>query len=72
MRRRTPKPEVRPSAGVLTRVGGQEIPLRFVSTEDPLTFLAVTVDGERVGIEPGDRMTVDVLGPGQSVKVGLE
>lgn len=64
--------DVRPRRGALRRVDGAEEPVCFVPTDDPLVFLAVTPDGDRLAIHSGDKLTVDVLGPGQSVVVGAE
>lgn len=60
----------RPRVGSLKRVDGTVIALRFVPTGDPQRFLAVTVDGDRIVCRNGDRVTVDVLGAGQSVVFG--
>jgi hypothetical protein len=62
--------EVRPRAGWVVRKDGTEVALRFVQTEDPTVFLAVTVDGEPVGFDAADSFRVDVIGPGQSVVFG--
>lgn len=62
----------RPRVGSLRRLDGTVIALRFVLTDDPSRFLAVTVDGDPVEPRHGDQMTVDVIGPGQSVVFGLE
>lgn len=61
----------RPRAGHITRADGTHVPLRFVPTGNPWEYLAVTVDGERVVPQPGDEVTVDVIGPGQSVVFDL-
>jgi hypothetical protein len=45
--------------------------VRFIPTEDPLVFLPVTVDGERLVLDPRDTMTVDMLGPGQSIYISV-
>lgn len=59
---------VRPSAGRIVRaLDGAEVALRFVPTEDPRVFLAVTVDGDQVDVEAGDELHVDVIGPGQTI-----
>jgi hypothetical protein len=59
--------EIRPSAGKLIHVDGTETELRFVPTGCKHTFLAVTVDGDRVPFRRGDRVEIDRLGPRQSV-----
>lgn len=62
-----PEQPVRPRSGWQYRADGTAVPVRFVPTEDPGTFLAVTIDGEPVWPEDG-RVTVDVLAPGQTVE----
>ena len=59
--------EVRPRAGGVRRRDGSEVPVRYVPTEDPAAFLAVTVDGDPIVLEAGDQLRADVLGPGQSI-----
>jgi len=61
--------ELRPRAGLLERASGDVVELRFVPSENAGEFLAVTVDGDRVALEPGDLVSIDMLGPGQSVVV---
>lgn len=61
--------ETRPSAGQLLRRDGTSVPVRFVPTGDPMVFLAVDRDGDRVRLHRGDVLKVDVLGPGQSVAI---
>jgi hypothetical protein len=63
---------LRPSQGWLRRAGGTIEHVRYVQTDDPLVFLPVTLDGERIVIKPGDRFTVDMLGPGQSLLLTLD
>ncbi len=59
--------EVRPRVGLLVRTDGTREQVRFIPTEDPKMFLAVTIDGERITIRPEDQLKVDVIGPGQSI-----
>lgn len=58
--------EVRPRFGKLTRVNGSEVPLVFHRyADDPMKFVALSAADEKpVGLGAGDRLTVDVLGPG--------
>jgi hypothetical protein len=62
----------RPHAGTLTRTDGTVIEVRFIPTATPLQFLAVTVDGESVMVRSGDTMSIDVLGPDQSILYRIE
>lgn len=67
--------EMRPRIGELRRrhpPGREVVPVRFVRTADPLVFVAVTIDGERIAMLPGDQLLVDLLGPGQSVSTDLD
>lgn len=66
---RTAQDEVRPRAGWIERADGTRTPVRFVRTENPKAFLAVTVDGERAIVNDGDQVSVDVVGPGQTVVI---
>lgn len=61
--------EVRPSAGQLLRRDGTSIPVRFIRTGEPMVFLAVDKDGDRVRLHRGDVLKVDVLAPGQSISI---
>ena len=58
---------VRPRLGSITRANGTEIPVRFEPAPEPNTFLPVDLDGRPVVIRTGDRLNVDVIGPGQSI-----
>lgn len=67
---RQPEPaeEVRPRFGELRRRDGTSVPLVFHPTDDPLVFVGVLAGSEEPArIQPGDAVTVDVLGAGQSV-----
>lgn len=59
--------DVRPRSGVWERHDGTEHAVRFIETGETGVFLAVDVDGEPVLADQGDSITVDVIGPGQSV-----
>lgn len=61
--------EVRPRNGLLLRADGSSLPIVFVPTEDAMVFLAVDRDGNRVRLQRGDAVHLDVLGPGQSVLI---
>ncbi len=67
-RQAEPAEEVRPRFGTLHRRDGSTVPLVFHPTADPAVFVGRYADSEApVRIEAGERATVDVLGPGQSV-----
>lgn len=68
----TTGPVIRPRVGEVRCRDGVVTPVRFVQTEDPLVFVAVTVDGERIVMQAGDQLLVDMLGPGQMVSTDLE
>lgn len=59
--------DIRPRAGTIHRASGADEPVRFVPTGTPEEYLAVTPDGERAVLQPGDEACIDTLGPGQSV-----
>lgn len=59
--------DVRPRAGVWVRRDGTERAVRFIETGESGLFMAVDIDGEPVMADQGDSITVDVIGPGQSV-----
>lgn len=64
----TPPAEgVRPRAGWQHRHDGRRVAIRFLPTDTPDTFLAVTLDGEPVSPFDG-RVTVDAMAPGQVVE----
>ena len=66
--RRRPKPEVRPRFGEIRRADGTSEPLVFHPTAVPDVFLGRLAGSEEpVRVQAGDGLTVDVLGPGQSV-----
>lgn len=62
--------KVRPTHGTVTRRRtGEVIEVRWIESgpAGSGTFVPVTVDGEPILGEPGDRFSADVLGPGQSL-----
>lgn len=61
--------DVRPHHGWVDRKDGTRTDVRYVPTEDPDMFLAVSIDGEPIEIEQGDSLRVDVIGPGQRIEV---
>lgn len=63
-----PPDEIRPRAGYILHMSGAHTPVRFVPTEDPSVFLAVTVDGEPIVVEAHAHFCVDIVGPGQSIQ----
>lgn len=70
-RQRYPGDPVRPRFGMVHRTDGVSEPVIYEVTENPLVFNAVLVsDGTEVVLTMGDRLTVDVLAPGQSVTMG--
>lgn len=66
----TERPRVVPTVAKLTRANGDEVELVISeSPGEPDTFYLMTPDGCPLAIFDGDKLYVDVLGPGQSVKV---
>lgn len=59
-----------PKTGLLVRADGSQVPVAFLATIDPMTFLAVSRTGERLGLDHGDALHIDgTLGPGQSIEI---
>lgn len=66
--RRQQQTEIRPRAGWVYRPDGTHYAVRFVPTENPAVFTAVTVDGEPIVLQHGDVITADALGAGQRIR----
>lgn len=64
--------EVRPRFGHIDHRDGTRTPLRFLPTSDPLTFQAVTLAGKPAYVVPGEPVSVDVLGAGQTVRISVK
>lgn len=57
----------RPRRGSIRRRDGSGFDVLFIPTSDPEEFLTVSQDGEPVSLFPGDKLRVDIIGPGQRV-----
>jgi len=63
----------RPRIGWVDHRDGARTEVRFVATADPKVFLAVTVDGAPILLDPyGDKLHFDMLGAGQTVTVSVK
>lgn len=64
-------PPVRPIAGYIHRENGEDISVNFHRSEDdPNVFTIHAADSnDQVELNDGDSLSVDILGPGQSISV---
>jgi hypothetical protein len=63
-----PAPKVRPRYGTVTHKDGTTRPVVFHPTDDPNVFVGLDAATETpVVLQSGDRLSVDVIGAGQSV-----
>ncbi len=63
--------DTRPRVGWVTRPDGSRFEVRFIPSGNPGSFLAVTLDGDRVILGPDDTIRADVLAPGQTITVSM-
>lgn len=63
----------RPTRGRIIRVNGEIIDVRYVpDPERDDSYIPLRMDGKNIELYPGDRISVDVLGPGQSISIATD
>ena len=63
--------ETRPRGGWVQHRDGTETAVRFVATEDPMVFLAVSLDGDPIEMGFNETLLIDRMRPGQRIMVSI-